>query len=48
LHATGIVPARTIYIGDQTTDAEAARGAGVAFGAVAWGYGRSAQRVSAP
>jgi len=38
LHATGIVPARTIYIGDQTTDAEAARGAGVAFGAVAWGY----------
>ena len=38
MHATGIVPARTIYIGDQTTDAEAARGAGVAFGAVAWGY----------
>lgn len=38
LHATGIDPARTIYIGDQATDAEAARAAGVAFGAVAWGY----------
>ena len=38
LHATGIDPARTIYIGDQATDGEAARAAGVAFGAVAWGY----------
>lgn len=38
LRATGIDPARTIYIGDQATDAEAAHGAGVAFGAVAWGY----------
>lgn len=28
----------TIYIGDQTTDIEAARKAGVAFGAVSWGY----------
>lgn len=28
-----------IYIGDQITDCEAARRAGVAFGAVAWGYG---------
>jgi phosphoglycolate phosphatase len=28
----------TIYIGDQTTDADAARAAGIAFGAVHWGY----------
>ncbi|EEG07937.1 HAD hydrolase-like protein [Pseudogulbenkiania ferrooxidans] len=28
-----------IYIGDQITDGEAAHRAGVAFGAVAWGYG---------
>lgn len=27
-----------IYVGDQTVDCEAARKAGVAFGAVAWGY----------
>lgn len=27
-----------IYIGDQRSDAEAARAAGIAFGAVAWGY----------
>jgi phosphoglycolate phosphatase len=27
-----------LYIGDQATDAEAARKAGVAFGAVHWGY----------
>lgn len=29
---------RAIYVGDQLADAEAARAAGVAFGAVAWGY----------
>jgi phosphoglycolate phosphatase len=28
-----------LYIGDQPTDLEAARAEGVAFGAVAWGYG---------
>jgi len=28
----------SIYIGDQTTDARAARAAGMAFGAVHWGY----------
>ena len=28
----------TVYIGDQTTDADAARAAGLAFGAVHWGY----------
>lgn len=27
-----------IYIGDQTVDFQAARKAGIAFGAVAWGY----------
>jgi phosphoglycolate phosphatase len=31
-------PGTTIYIGDQTTDARAAREAGIAFGAVSWGY----------
>lgn len=34
----GHAPGDVIYVGDQTTDAEAARRAGVAFGAVAWGY----------
>lgn len=38
-----------IYIGDQITDGEAARRAGVAFGAVAWGYGAiEALRQCAP
>jgi phosphoglycolate phosphatase len=47
LKATGIPPGRAIYVGDQITDAEAARAAGVAFGAVAWGYGtpQSLQRL---
>ncbi|MGN2247657.1 HAD hydrolase-like protein [Frateuria sp. GZRR35] len=47
LGKTGIPPRRAIYIGDQITDAEAARAAGVAFGAVAWGYGtpQSMQRL---
>src|SRR5690242_9667860 len=34
----GAVPRTTIYIGDQTTDGHAAREAGIAFGAVPWGY----------
>lgn len=34
----GLKPAQAIYIGDQDSDAEAARGEGVAFGAVGWGY----------
>jgi phosphoglycolate phosphatase len=34
----GMAGAQTIYVGDQLSDAEAAREAGVAFGAVAWGY----------
>lgn len=33
------VPAsRAIHVGDQVPDGEAARAAGMAFGAVAWGY----------
>ena len=34
-----MAPEQVIYIGDQPTDGEAASAAGVAFGAVAWGYG---------
>ena len=33
-----VAPAAALYIGDQATDAEAARKAGVAFAAVHWGY----------
>ncbi|AGZ35476.1 haloacid dehalogenase [Pseudomonas sp. SWI6] len=35
----GVTPEEVIYIGDQPTDGEAASAAGIAFGAVAWGYG---------
>lgn len=35
----GVQPGRAIYVGDQLPDADAARAAGVAFGAVSWGYG---------
>ncbi|HET9483123.1 MAG TPA: HAD hydrolase-like protein [Xanthomonadales bacterium] len=38
LKAAGVPAQRAIYVGDQVTDAEAARAAGVAFGAVSWGY----------
>jgi phosphoglycolate phosphatase len=34
----GVTPAETIAIGDEIRDCEAARAAGIAFGAVAWGY----------
>lgn len=34
----GVTPARTIYIGDATADADAAHEAGMHFGAVDWGY----------
>ena len=34
-----VAPSEAIYIGDQTTDHDAARAEKVAFGAVAWGYG---------
>ena len=38
LAATGVPARDAIYIGDQVADAEGARGAGLAFGAVDWGY----------
>jgi len=34
----GVAAREVIYVGDQGTDAQAARKAGVAFGAVHWGY----------
>jgi phosphoglycolate phosphatase len=33
---------QAIYIGDQATDAQAAQAAGIAFGAVRWGYATAA------
>lgn len=39
LRRTGIAPEQAIYVGDQPSDCEAARAAGIAFGMVAWGYG---------
>jgi phosphoglycolate phosphatase len=39
LRRVGVAGNKAIYIGDQMVDAEAARCAGIAFGAVAWGYG---------
>lgn len=39
LRRARVQPADAIYIGDQDSDGEAANAAGVAFGAVAWGYG---------
>jgi phosphoglycolate phosphatase len=38
LKRSGIAPTRTIAIGDELRDIEAARAAGIACGAVAWGY----------
>jgi phosphoglycolate phosphatase len=38
LRRHGVAAADAIYIGDQGTDAQAARKARVAFGAVRWGY----------
>lgn len=39
LKNSGIPAHAALYVGDQATDLEAARKAGVAFGAVHWGYG---------
>ncbi|TFW08738.1 HAD family hydrolase [Oxalobacteraceae bacterium OM1] len=39
LRKSGIDGNRALYIGDQAADPEAARAAGIDFGAVAWGYG---------
>lgn len=38
LRTTGVKAPRAIYVGDQTTDHDAARQASVAFAAVSWGY----------
>lgn len=38
LKRCGVAPGDAIYIGDQGTDAEASRKAGVDFGAVHWGF----------
>lgn len=38
LRQAGVPPAQAVYIGDQTMDADAARRAGIGFGAVSWGY----------
>ena len=37
VRASGVARKESIYIGDEIRDGEAARAAGVAFGAVAWG-----------
>lgn len=39
LDRLGVARHEAIYIGDQTTDLEAARKAGIDFGAVSWGFG---------
>ena len=39
LRHTGIPANEAIYIGDQIPDLQSAKRAGLAFGAVAWGYG---------
>jgi phosphoglycolate phosphatase len=38
LKRTGIAAAHAIYVGDEIRDGEAARAAGIDFGAVSWGY----------
>jgi len=38
LQRAGVTAADAIYVGDQSTDHEAATAAGIPFGAVAWGY----------
>ncbi|MGG5818725.1 HAD hydrolase-like protein [Falsiroseomonas sp. HW251] len=38
LREAGVAPADALFIGDEVRDIEAARDAGVAIGAVAWGY----------
>lgn len=42
LRKAGVAAAEAIYIGDQPMDHEAAKAAGMDFGAVSWGYGSAA------
>lgn len=49
LRRAGVSARDAIYVGDQATDAEAARAVGMAFAAVAWGYAtRDALATLAP
>ncbi|MFO0624363.1 MAG: HAD hydrolase-like protein [Polyangiales bacterium] len=49
VRALGVTPARTLAIGDELRDVEAARAAGLAAGAVTWGYHHAAVlRAAAP
>ena len=49
LRRTGIPAAQALFVGDEIRDAVAARAAGIAYGAVAWGYTRlEALRAQAP
>lgn len=41
LAASGVAPAEALAVGDEPRDAEAARRAGLPFGAVSWGYARA-------
>lgn len=38
LRRSGVEPGATLCVGDEIRDAEAARAAGIPFGAVSWGY----------
>jgi phosphoglycolate phosphatase len=40
LRRCGVDSSRSILVGDELRDAQAARSAGMAFGAVAWGFNR--------
>lgn len=40
LRRSGVPQRQAIYVGDEIRDAEAARTAGIAFGAVSWGFAR--------
>jgi phosphoglycolate phosphatase len=42
LKTSNVARQHAIYVGDQATDAQAAHAAGIAFGAVRWGYATAA------
>jgi phosphoglycolate phosphatase len=49
LARTGALRERTILVGDEIRDAQAARAVGIAFGAVSWGYNtRAALEACSP